>query len=53
VDHTLDTIWSTALAVLDHNTTRGTQDVNDPDRPVGRIAVPQAGSFTSWVALLR
>jgi len=33
--------------------TRGTQDVNDPERPSGRIAGPEAGSFTSWVPLLR
>ena len=27
--------------------------MNDPDRPRGRIAGPEAGSFTSWVPLLR
>ena len=32
---------------------RGTQDVNDPERPRTRIAGPQAGSFTSWVPFLR
>jgi hypothetical protein len=42
-----------AARILGHNPTRGTQDVNDPDRPGGRIAGPQAGSFTSWVPLLR
>jgi hypothetical protein len=41
-----------AARILRHDTTRGTQDVNDPDRPGGRIAGPEAGSFTSWVPLL-
>ncbi len=35
------------------NTTRGTQDVNDPERGLSRFGGPQAGSFTSWVPLLR
>jgi len=33
--------------------TRGTQDVNDPEQPVGRVAGPYTGSFTSWVPFLR
>jgi hypothetical protein len=33
--------------------TPGTQDVNDPKRPLGRISGPEAGSFTSWVPFLR
>jgi hypothetical protein len=42
---------SRRAAVLDSriNTTRGTQDVNDPERPTGRVAGPDTGSFTSWV----
>ena len=35
------------------NTTRGTQDVNDPSRATSHVPGPYTGSFTSWVPLLR
>jgi hypothetical protein len=42
-----------AVRIPAHNITRGTQGVNDPDRPPGPHRGPEAGSFTSWVPLLR
>jgi hypothetical protein len=49
----VDIFQRKAAAVLQSNAARGTQDVNDPGRPAGRVVRPYTGSFTSWVPFPR